>query len=218
MTVEENLSVVHKRIDAACAASGREPDEVTLIAVSKNQPLEALTAAYEAGHRHFGESRLQEALPKIAAMPPDAVWHFVGNLQSNKARRVAETFSLVHSVYKVSQVAELEKHTAPTDVLIEVNLAAEVQKGGVFVESLDELVSLLLNCSYVRLQGLMTVGPATLEPEEMRSTFRTMRELRDRSTPGGWLSMGMSGDYAVAIQEGSTHVRVGTAIFGSRQY
>ena len=208
---------IRARIDDACGTVGRDPAGVTLIAVSKNHGIDDIRALYDLGQRHFGESRLQEAEPKIAALPADVVWHFVGNLQSNKARKIADLFAYVQSVAKESQMLELQKSHSETPVFIECNIAEEPQKGGCFPEKLDDCISLLLNYNCVRLYGLMTVGPAMRNPEAMRPFFRKMRELRDSLAPGTALSMGMSADYDVAIQEGSTHVRIGTALFGPRK-
>lgn len=183
-----------------------------LIAVSKNQPLEALKEAYGLGQRHFGESRLQEAEPKIARMPSDCVWHFIGNLQSNKARKVAELFDVVHTFDNERQLDAI-RH--PIEGLIEVNVAEEAQKGGISSENLPALLEKLVQYEHVQYRGLMTVGPALEDPAAMRPFFRKVRELRERFG-GEWLSMGMSGDFETAIQEGSTHVRVGTALFGLR--
>lgn len=216
MPIQERFSELCDRIEAARRSSATAAGRVTLVAVSKNQPLESLEAAYDAGIREFGESRLQEALPKMDALPGDVRWHFVGNIQSNKARRIAERFDVVHSLCRVDHAAEMAKAGRRLDAFLEINVAEEPQKGGVTPDLLDETISLLLNWQHVRLHGLMTVGPAGLEPEAMRPFFRKMREWRDRWVPGGCLSMGMSGDFEVAIQEGATHVRIGTALFGPR--
>lgn len=211
----ENLASINQRIATACAASGRQPDDVTLIAVSKNHPVEAIQALYELGHRNFGESRLQEAEPKIAQLPKDITWHFIGKLQSNKTRRVAALFNVLHTLESISQLKELGKVGSEVGVLIEVNLAKEEQKSGIFTENLDEFHKMVLDCPYASFRGLMTIGPALDNPEAMRPYFKRLRELNER-VGGQWLSMGMSADFEVAIQEGASHVRVGTGIFGSR--
>ncbi|CAN5371978.1 YggS family pyridoxal phosphate-dependent enzyme [soil metagenome] len=212
MTMRERLDEIQTRIQSAAESVGRDRYEITLIAVSKNQPLDALKEAYDLGQRHFGESRLQEAEPKIARMPVDCTWHFIGNLQSNKARKIAELFDVVHTFANERQ---LEAVRGLVDGLIEVNIAEETQKGGVFPSELDAYHGKVVQCGHVRYRGLMAVGPVFDDPDAMRPFFRRLRELRDR-TGGDWLSMGMSGDFEAAIQEGSTHVRIGTAIFGSR--
>ncbi|RYG41979.1 YggS family pyridoxal phosphate-dependent enzyme, partial [bacterium] len=167
---------------------------------------------YALGQRHFGESRLQEAEPKIARMPADCVWHFIGNLQSNKAKKIGELFDLVHTFDNERQMAALR---TPIEALIEVNVADEAQKGGISPENLPALLEKLVQYKNVQYRGLMTVGPALEDPTAMRPFFRRMRELRERFG-GECLSMGMSGDFETAIQEGSTHIRVGTALFGLR--
>ncbi len=199
----------------ACESAGRQTESVTLISVSKNQPLEKLWEAYELGLRDFGESRLQEAESKILAMPKDVQWHFIGNLQSNKAKRIATLFSVIHTLDKEAQLKEIAKANRPVDVLLEVNIADEPQKSGNPVNLLDAFRSQVLNCELTRFRGLMTIGPAVEDPELMRPYFRLMKQINDRAG-GEWLSMGMSGDFEVAIQEGSTHIRVGTALFGER--
>jgi pyridoxal phosphate enzyme (YggS family) len=216
MGVRENLDRVRERVARACAACGRAVEEVTLVAVTKTVPAWVVREAYDAGHRHFGEVRLQEALPKIAKLPPDAMWHFVGALQSNKAKAAARAFSAVHTLESEGQLREIAKSGAQVDGLIEVNIAQEPQKSGISPEDLDAAIQMVLKYELVRLRGLMTVGPFLGQPEAMRPYFRRLRDLAERAGVGEWLSMGMSNDLEVAIQEGSTHVRVGTAIFGER--
>ncbi|MFZ4507950.1 MAG: YggS family pyridoxal phosphate-dependent enzyme, partial [Fimbriimonas sp.] len=155
--------------------------------------------------------------PKVEAMPEDVVWHFIGHLQSNKAKRVANLFSVLHTVCNEAQLREIGKsNRTGLQVFVEVNIAQEARKSGVDEKNLDEIVKMLLNYSNVQFCGLMTIGPALLEPEGMRDYFRRLRDL-NQQVGGKWLSMGMSGDYCVAIQEGSTHVRIGTALFGDRR-
>jgi len=215
MSIARNLSKVQGEVAIACAVAGRNPSEVTLIAVSKTVPTDAIQEAYDAGHRHFGESKLQEAQPKIEALPPDIVWHFIGNLQSNKAKKVAQYFKVIHTLYSESQLKEIQKANREIEGFIEVNIAKESQKAGLWPESLDEFKAIVLNYSQVHLTGLMTIGPALDDPELSRQYFR---ELRNHALRLGVnkLSMGMSQDFGVAIQEGATHIRVGSAIFGSR--
>ncbi|MCX7798897.1 MAG: YggS family pyridoxal phosphate-dependent enzyme [Fimbriimonadales bacterium] len=206
---------VRERIAEAARSVGRAPEEITLVAVTKSVPIERIQEAFEAGCRVFGESRFQEALPKIARLPSDIEWHFIGKLQSNKARRVASAFRVIHTLESESQLRELSKLTEPVDALIEVNVAKEPQKAGVLPEDLDEFWDLASQCRSVRVRGLMTIGPNLGEPEAMRPYFARLRKLAERFGCR-WLSMGMSSDFDVAIQEGATHVRVGTAIFGDR--
>ncbi len=190
--------------------------DVTLIAVSKGIPVGAILEAYDAGQRDFGESRLQEALPKIEVLPQDITWHFIGKLQSNKARAVAQAFQVIHSLDSESQLRELSKIQHVVKVLIEVNIGEEPQKSGISPKSLDSFAQKVIECKQVQLKGLMTVGPANPNAELMRPYFTRMRELAGFIGKDAWLSMGMSNDFEVAIQEGATHVRVGSAIFGSR--
>jgi len=215
--LEARRRAILERIARAAEDAGRDPADVTLIAVAKGQPIDALRAAYDAGQRHFGESRLQEALPKIAGMPDDVVWHFVGRLQSNKARKIAESFAVVHTLDNERQLAEIARAAGnPVLALIEVNVADEPQKAGISPRVLDRFQEVVANCEQVRWSGLMTVGPAVGDSEAMRPHFRLMREWAARMPGCRWLSMGMSQDYEVAIQEGATHVRIGTALFGPR--
>ena len=215
MSLRSNLARVQNRILVACDTSGRDPKSVVLVAVTKTVPVERVREAYDLGLRVFGENRLQEALPKIGALPADVEWHFVGRLQSNKARAVAEAFRVVHTLEKGSQLDEIGKASRRIDGLVELNLGNEPQKAGVFPEALDKTLTLVQQCRNVRFRGLMTIGPMSSDPEGNRPLFRQMSELGKR-VGAEWLSMGMSADLEAAIQEGSTHVRVGTAIFGER--
>lgn len=216
MSVSSNLRDVRDRIRVASDAAHRDPDQITLIAVSKTQPIELIKEAYDAGQRHFGESRLQEAQSKIESMPEDVVWHFIGTLQSNKAKKIASLFSVIHTFCKEDHIREADKANRQVEALIEVNIAREPQKAGISPEELDEYHRKVIQSSYVKFRGLMTIGPAMVEAEQERAYFGELRRLGGL-VGADWLSMGMSGDFEVAIQEGSTHVRVGTAIFGSRQ-
>ena len=214
MRLRARLEQLNRQIEEASRDAGREGD-VTLIAVSKNFPVEAIQEAYDAGQRHFGESRLQEALPKIEVLPKDIVWHFVGKLQSNKAKKIAERFDVIHTLENERQVAEIAKTGRKIQGFIEVNIAEEAQKSGIFPRQLDEVTQFVLDCPYIQLCGLMTVGPAQPNAEAMRPYFAEMRRLaKERNL--SQLSMGMSNDFHVAIQEGATHVRIGTALFGAR--
>jgi pyridoxal phosphate enzyme (YggS family) len=215
VSLPENLRSLNERIARACESVGRDPAEVTLVAVTKTHSPEVIREAYDLGLRDFGENRLQEAQPKIDALPEDIVWHFIGHLQSNKVRKIAALFSVVHSFDSVSQLQELEKTTGLVDGLIAVNLSKEPQKSGVSPPDLDVYATRLINSTSVRFQGLMTVGPALADPQGMRPYFQALREA-NRRLGGKWLSMGMSGDFEVAVQEGATHIRIGSALFGSR--
>ena len=211
----EGLSSIQIRIERACEQSDRDPASVTLIAVTKTVSFERIHEAYDLGLRHFGESRLQEALPKIEALPKDIVWHFIGKLQSNKAKRAAEHFPVIHSLDSENQLREIEKAGKPVDGCIQVNIANEPQKTGISAESIDAFKGLVIQSHHVRFRGLMTIGPNLDDPEQMRPYFRRLRELGEQ-VGAEWLSMGMSGDFDVAVQEGATHIRVGSALFGER--
>ena len=216
-------AAVRARIDAACARAGRDPADVTLIAVSKTQPAEAVRAAAAAGARDFGENYAQELAGKRAACADlDVRWHFIGRLQRNKAKLVAGHVALVHAVETVELATELGKRSAVVQpVLMSVNLAGEATKGGVTEADAPAVARAIAGVANVRLDGLMTMPPPSDDPEASRVYFERLRALRDRlaadlGAPLPVLSMGMSGDFEVAIACGATHVRIGTAIFGAR--
>ena len=211
----QKLVAVQDRIARACDAAGRDPASVTLIAVSKTRPLDDLRALYDLGQRHFGESRVQEALPKVEAMPTDVVWHMIGRLQSNKAKRAAGVFHAIHTLESDAQLREIEKAGRTVDGLIEVNLADEGQKGGLSPRNAAGFARNVVQCPHVRFCGLMAIGPAGMPDEALRPLYRGLAETNAR-LGGTWLSLGMSGDLEAAIAEGATHVRVGTALFGTR--
>ncbi len=215
MKFAERLQAVKDRIARACEKATRDPATVTLIAVSKTYPLDDVKAIYDLGQRHFGESRLQEALPKVDAMPNDVTWHFIGRLQSNKARRAAEMFDVIHTLESDAQLREIAKAGRTVDGLVEVNLAEERAKAGLPLENGPGLVEKVVQCASVRFRGLMAIGPAGLPDEALRPLYRELAESNARFG-GAWLSLGMSGDLEAAIAEGATHVRVGTALFGAR--
>lgn len=221
----ERLAGLRDRIAAACAAAGRRPGEVELLAVSKTFPAEAVQEAYNAGHRHFGESRQQEAAPKIAALPKDIHWHFIGGLQRNKVRKILGEFDVIHSVDSL-RLAEYLDRVAGEDgkrpgIYLEVNVAGEESKGGFSPAELLAAAETFAGIRNVEILGLMSIPPDDMA--RARHWFAATRDLRDRlrsatglHLPG--LSMGMSGDFEQAILEGSTIVRVGSAIFGHRPY
>lgn len=215
MSIARNLAQIQARIAQACESVNRDPADVALIAVSKTFSTDDIKEAYDAGHRHFGESRLQEAQPKIEALPIDIVWHFIGHLQSNKSKKVAQLFEVVHTLDSESQLKEIAKAGRSIEGFIEVNIANEPQKAGISPESLDEFAQTVLSYSQVHLTGLMMIGPTVSKPELSRPYFRQLRN-HARRLGVEKLSMGMSQDFDVAIQEGATHIRVGSAIFGSR--
>ncbi len=225
MPLAENLAAVQSRIAAACEQAGRDPSEVTLLAVSKNHPAESVAEAVRLGLTIFGENRVQEAKVKIPLSPGRARWHFIGHLQSNKARDAVALFETIESVDSLALAGELqkqaEKQAKTLKVLLEVNVAGESSKFGWNPERLLAEFMQLNAFSRLELHGLMTVAPYATDAEKVRPVFRRLRELRDRcadllGAPLPVLSMGMSGDLEVAIQEGATTVRVGTALFGPR--
>lgn len=224
-TIAENLAAVRQTIADAIARAGRRPEDVTLIAVSKTHPPESVREALEAGQLYFGESRVQEARTKAALLPARIRWHNIGHLQKNKVRAALPLFELLHGIDSLELARELQR-IATADgfrpaVLLEVNVAGESTKFGFDPARLPEQMEELLTLDRLDLQGLMGMAPFDPDPERARPSFRQLRELRDtlaRDFGAGLptLSMGMSGDYAVAIEEGATMVRVGSAIFGER--
>ncbi len=228
MSIAENLAVIHERIARSAHRTGRRPEEVRLMAVSKTIAPEGILEAYQAGQRLFGENRVQEFADKSGALCAmrDAEFHMIGHLQSNKAAKAAELFHAVDSLDSAKLGERLngaaEKLGKTLEVLIEINVGGEAAKSGVAPESpeLKQILAAAPEWPHLRLAGLMTVPPFTEDPEAARPYFRRLRELRDQLATRDSLealSMGMSHDFEVAIEEGSTCVRVGTAIFGERQ-
>ena len=231
MLVKENIAIIRERIDAAMHRSGRHADEIALMAVTKTHPVESVREAYVAGLRLFGENRVQEFTAKAAGVADlDAEWHMIGHLQTNKAAKTAELFGAVDSVDSLKLAEKLDaaaqKLNKRLPVLIEVNVGGETAKSGVAPDSseLEELLLAAPRLEALQFRGLMTVPPFTEDPEGARGFFRKLRELRERiarrklsAVSMDVLSMGMSHDFEVAIEEGSTCVRVGTAIFGERE-
>lgn len=222
--ISENLTAVQKRIDAAAERSSRSSEEIRLVAVSKTHPVPVLRASIEAGIIAFGENKVQEAEGKVTEIGRDTVqWHLIGHLQSNKARKALRLFDVIQSVDSTDLAQRLERTCEEEgreslSVLVQVDLAGEGSKSGIPEADLPELVEYLGRCRRLAFDGFMIVPPFFDEPEAARPFFRRLRELRDRYRPGGELSMGMSHDFEVAIEEGATIVRVGTAIFGQREY
>lgn len=227
--IEKNLNHVKEEINEACKRAGRDPKEVTLIAVSKTKPIEDLRAAYAAGARDFGENKVQELTGKIEEMPADIRWHMIGHLQRNKVKYIAGKVSLIHSVdsYRLAEEINIQakKNNCTIPILIEVNYAKENSKFGIAPEETKELVQEISELENVKIKGLMTIAPFVEDPEENREIFRGMKELsvdiaRENidNVEMEVLSMGMTNDYIVAVEEGSTMVRVGTGIFGARDY
>lgn len=223
-SIAENLAAVNARIAAAAGRAGRKPGEIKLVAVSKTHPAEVLREAIEAGVGVFGENKVQEAEGKIGEIGREAAeWHLIGHLQSNKARKAVQLFDVIHTVDSVELAARLERicdeeGRESLSALVQVDLAGEVTKSGIAEADLPELADYLRSCKRLKFDGLMIIPPYFEEPEATRGYFRRLREIRDRVIPGGELSMGMSHDFEVAIEEGATIVRVGTAIFGERDY
>jgi len=238
--IGENLRQVQARIAEAAARAGRDPSEALLVGISKTHGIEVIQAAYEAGLRHFGENRVYEAEGKIrearTLLPADVVWHMVGHIQSRKARDAAPLFDWIHSVDRLKiarRLSDAATEGRPVRALLQVNISGEESKFGFDLSRWPEdeaqaehffaEVEQILALPGLEVQGLMTLAPYTDEPETVRPVFRRLRELRDvlrERFPGvEWphLSMGMSGDYEVAVEEGATMVRVGTAIFGPRE-
>jgi len=229
----ENTTAVQKQIAAAAQRVGRSPAEVTLVAVSKTKPLELVKMAYNLGLTNFGENRVQEALTKIADFNPAGIrWHMIGHVQSNKAGKVTGSFACIHSVdslhiaQALNQQAEKASQASATiirqPILLQVNISGEQSKEGMSEEETPLLARQIVALPHLDVQGLMTVAPLVQDPEEVRPVFRRLRELNERlrqEVAGSlWqhLSMGMTDDYRVAIEEGATIVRVGRAIFGER--
>jgi hypothetical protein len=221
----ETVGPVQQRIRAAALASGRNVDCVTLVAVSKTQPVEAIEAVAHAGIESFGENYLQEALPKIEALASlELTWHFIGQIQGNKTRPIAESFAWAHGVDRLKIAQRLSEqrpfHAAPLNICLQVNIAGEATKAGASPAELPALVESVRSLPRLRLRGLMCIPPEEAAPERQRHWFRATRQLFDTLNEGGaqldTLSMGMSGDFEMAIAEGSTLVRIGSAIFGQR--
>lgn len=222
--ITDHLANIVERIERAAVRAKRSAESVTIVAVSKEQPVEAIASAYQAGLRHFGESYVQEALPKMAALTDLAItWHFIGTLQTNKTRAVAERFDWVHTVDRLRIAERLNEQrprfAPPLNVLIQVNQGGETQKGGVAAHEVLPLARAILALPRLRVRGLMTIPPQN--GERANEFFSELAAMRDRLTAAGLeldtLSMGMSADFEAAVAAGANFVRVGTAIFGARR-
>jgi pyridoxal phosphate enzyme (YggS family) len=236
VAVADRLTEIRERIASAARSAGRDPSSVRLVAVSKTFPIESIADAFAAGQRDFGENRVQEALQKVEQAALQKIdrsadqsirWHLLGHLQTNKARKAAPAFAMIQSVDSVELIHKLDQAAADTphapELLIQVDLAGEATKFGVPPNEMPRLFDAAAACRAAKVVGLMTLPPFPEMPEDSRPWFRQLRELRDQWQASGVpasmlreLSMGMSGDFEVAVQEGATIVRVGTAIFGSR--
>jgi PLP dependent protein len=217
--IRANLEAVHERVARACDRAGRKPDDVLLIAVSKTVEIERIRLAVTAGVRALGENRVQEAKEKVAGLGRPVPWHLIGSLQTNKARDAVELFDWIHSVDREELARELDRRAHQRErrvkILVQVNVGEEPQKGGVHPAELKGLLESLTALPNLEVRGLMCIPPAAETADASRPWFKRLRELRDAAGLEH-CSMGMSGDFEVAIEEGATMVRVGTAIFGPR--
>lgn len=224
-SIQENLDIVKEKICAATARSGRKADDVELVVVTKTYDAEIIREAVDAGHRLFGENRVQELLSKQPQLPSSLRWHLIGHLQANKVRKVLSNVELIHSVDSLGLAQDINRIAAEMGlhpkILLEVNVAVEASKHGFAPDKLESDLEELYKLERLEIQGLMCVPPLSANPEDSRKHFIMLRALRDKleklaGAPFPALSMGMSGDYAVAVEEGATLVRVGSAIFGKR--
>lgn len=227
--ITENINEVRKNMEEACRVSGRNPEEVSLIAVSKTKPIPMLQEAYDAGCRDFGENKVQEIMDKIDRLPSDIRWHMIGHLQTNKVKYIVGKVFLIHSVDSLHLAEaiskEAVKQNTTVNILIEVNVAKEDTKYGAMAEDTVSLVEKIALLPGISVKGLMTIAPYVENPQENRQYFVKLKQLavdikakNIDNVHMDILSMGMTGDYMVAIEEGATYVRVGTGIFGERQY
>lgn len=225
--MQRNLEEIEANISKACEHANRPREEVQLIAVSKTKPINQLQVAYDLGCRHFGENKVQELMDKIPALPEDIKWHMIGHLQTNKVKYLIGKVACIHSVDSLKLAKEISKESVKkqvtTDILVEINVAGEESKfGSSNAEENRQLLEDITKLPGICLKGLMTIAPFTEEPESNRKYFRELKAFAKANqeffaaTPV--LSMGMSGDYGVAIEEGATFVRVGTSLFGARNY
>ena len=225
--LKDNLYAVKQNIAMAAGRAGRNPEDITLIAVSKTKPAEMIREIYDEGIREFGENKVQEITAKSAELPDDINWHMIGHLQRNKVRQVIDKVVLIHSVDSLrlaEQIeTEAEKKDLHVDILLEVNVAREESKYGFFLEEVEDALKKISQYSHLTVKGLMTIAPYVENPEENRDIFKKLYQLfidiKSKNIDNGTmsvLSMGMTGDYQVAIEEGSTMIRVGTGIFGAR--
>jgi pyridoxal phosphate enzyme (YggS family) len=228
-SISQNLALVQERIAAAAAKSGRRPEDICLVAVTKTVPPERIKEALAAGVQHIGENRVQEAAAKVESIPAGVTWHLIGHLQRNKAKQAIQIFDLIHSLDSLRLAKMLQKRAKELErtanCLVEVNVAGEESKHGIIPDQLLPLLRQVSLLPQLSVRGLMTVAPYVKDPEEVRPIFRQLREMAHEidklKLPGvsmEELSMGMSGDFEVAIEEGATMVRVGSAIFGARDY
>lgn len=227
--IRENLKIVQNEIQAACSRTNRDPSQITLIAVSKTKPVSALQEAYDAGVRDFGENKVQELMDKQPQLPDDIRWHMIGHLQRNKVKYIIGKVAMIHSVDSLRLAEEISRESkrqgVETDILIEVNIAGEESKYGISSMEAPELIEKIAKLPGIHVRGLMTIAPYTEVPEKNRPYFDKLTQLSVDITGKNIdnvsmnvLSMGMTGDYSVALEEGATCIRVGTGIFGERVY
>lgn len=226
--IQEQMAYVKEQITKACLRVSRNPEEVTLIAVSKTKPVEMLLDAYDCGARDFGENKVQEILAKRPMMPEDAHFHMIGHLQTNKVKQVIGQTTLIHSVDSLRLAQQIETEAAKrdlaVDILLEVNVAKEESKYGFFLEETEDALRRIGGFPHVKVRGLMTIAPFVVNSEENRPVFKKLNDfyvdMKSKNIDNvtmSILSMGMTGDYEVAVEEGATMVRVGTGIFGARE-
>ncbi len=227
--LSDNLHEVQENIRKACERSGRNPEDVTLIAVSKTKPVSDIEQIYAAGIREFGENKVQEMNDKQKVLPGDINWHMIGHLQRNKVKYIVDNVAMIHSVDSVRLAEEISKEAVKknvaVDILVEVNVAKEESKFGLYTEDVSQFVEQISKLPGINIKGLMTSAPFVDNPEDNRQYFKKLKDLSvDINAKNidnvhmDFLSMGMTNDYVVAVEEGATHVRVGTAIFGHRDY
>ena len=227
--LSDNLHEVQENIRKACERSGRNPEDVTLIAVSKTKPVSDIEQIYAAGIREFGENKVQEMNDKQKVLPGDINWHMIGHLQRNKVKYIVDNVAMIHSVDSVRLAEEISKEAVKknvaVDILVEVNVAKEESKFGLYTEDVRQFVEQISKLPGINIKGLMTSAPFVDNPEDNRQYFRKLKDLSvDINSKNidnvhmDFLSMGMTNDYVVAVEAGATHVRVGTAIFGHRDY
>jgi len=218
--IEANIKLVKERIAKACQRAGRSPDEVTIVAVTKMVEPSAIATAFKLGIRHFGENRVQEAVEKIgqlSQLEPRPIWHMVGHLQSNKAKVAVELFDIIHSIDSVRLAEAISRRTQKTmPILLEVNVSGEASKNGFPLVQVEPALEEITGLPRLEVKGLMTIAPLVSDDEQVRPVFRKLRSLRD-SLGLEHLSMGMTDDFEVAVEEGATLVRIGRAIFGERE-
>lgn len=229
MSIKDNLLEVKNDVESSCNKAGRSAKDVTLISVSKTKPIELLREAYDAGAREFGENKVQEICDKYDQLPNDIKWHMIGHLQTNKVKYIVDKVCLIHSVDSLKLAKEISKESVKknveSNILIEVNVALEESKFGVDVNSVENLIREISILPNIKVRGLMTVAPYVEDDEENRPIFRQLYQLfvdiKGKNIDNvcmDFVSMGMSGDYKIAVEEGATHIRVGTKIFGAREY